>query len=139
MRQKSLYSLIRMANTVGVTVICEYQWPKSWPSCWNWHSLTCFLNMRAPSAELRWSLQRLIFEAKTHGGGTNRLPNALLEQPCYNLTERSILPRCKKATQLVRIVEWLLICASCRQKLFSPTKPISEQCSYQGTQKAQNC
>lgn len=29
----------------------------------------CFLNMRAPSAELRWSLQRLIFEAKTHGGG----------------------------------------------------------------------
>ena len=69
MRQKSLDSLIRMANTVGVTVICEYQWPKSWPSCWNWHSLTCFLNMRAPSAELRWSLQRLIFEAKTHGGG----------------------------------------------------------------------
>lgn len=36
MRQKSLESLIRMANTVGVTVICEYHWPKSWPSCWNW-------------------------------------------------------------------------------------------------------
>lgn len=130
MRQKSLESLIRMANTVGATVICEYQWPKSWSSCWNWQSLTCFLNMKAPSTELRWSLQRLIFEAKTHvGWGTNRLPNALLDQPCYNLVERNRLPRCKKATQLVRIVEWLSFCAPYRQKLFSPTKPISEKCS----------
>lgn len=73
------------------------------------------------------------------GGGTNRLPNALPEQPCYNLTERSRLPRCKKATQLVRIVEWLLFCAPYRQKLFSSTKPISEKCSYQWAQKTQNC
>lgn len=132
MRQMSLESLIRMANTVGATVICEYYWPKSWPSCWNWQSLTCCLNMKEPETDLRWQLERLIFEAQTHmGGGTNRLPNALPEQPCYNLTERSRLPRCKKATQLVRIVEWLLFCAPYRQKLFSSTKPISEKCSYQ--------
>lgn len=85
MRQKSLESLIRTANTAGATVICEYHWPKSWHSCWDWHSLTCFLNMNEAQHELRWKLQRLIFEAQTHmGGGTNRLPNALLEQPCYN-------------------------------------------------------
>ena len=85
MRQKSLESLVRTANTAGATVICEYDWPKSWPSCWDWHSLTCFLNMKDPQPELRWELQHLIFEAQTHmGGGTNRLPNALLEQPCYN-------------------------------------------------------
>ena len=141
MHQKSLESLVRTANTAGATVICEYQWPKSWHSCWDWHSLTCFLNMNDPQAELIWELQRLIFEAKTHvGGGTNRLPNALLEQSCYNLLERNImLPRCKKATQLVRIVEWLSFCAPYRQKLFPPTKPISEKCSYQRTDKAQNC
>ena len=132
MRQRSLDSLIRTANTAGAIVIYEYDWPKSWHSCWDWHSLTCFLNMNDPQSELRWELQRLIFEAKTHvWGGTNRLPNALPEQTCYNLTERSRLPRCKKATQLVRIVEWLLFCAPYRQKLFSSTKPISEKCSYQ--------
>lgn len=65
MYQKSLESLIKTANQAGAIVICEYRWPASWPSC--------------------WKLQRLIFEAQTHmGGGTNRLPNALLEQPCYN-------------------------------------------------------
>lgn len=69
MRQKSLDSLIKTANTAGATVICEYQWPKSWHSCWDWHSLTCFLNMNDPQAELIWELQRLIFEAKTHVGG----------------------------------------------------------------------
>ena len=130
MRQKSLDSLIRTANTAGATVICEYHWPTSWHSCWDWHSLTCFLNMNDPQAELSWELQRLIFEAQNHmGGGRNRLPNALLVQSCYNLLERSRLPRCKKATQLVRIVEWLLFCVPCRQKLFSPTKPISKKCS----------
>lgn len=140
MRQKSLDLLIRTANTAGALVICDYDCPKSWPSCWDWRSLTYFLNMKDSETDLRWELERLIFEAKSHvGGGTNRLPNALLEQSCYNLTERNILPRCKKATQLVRIVEWLLFCTSYRQKLFSPTKPISEKCSYQGTQKAQNC
>lgn len=41
--------------------------------------------MNEAQHELCWKLQRLIFEAQTHmGGGTNRLPNALLEQPCYN-------------------------------------------------------
>ena len=69
MRQKSLDSLIRTANTAGATVICEYHWPTSWHSCWDWHSLTCFLNMNDPQAELSWELQRLIFEAKTHVGG----------------------------------------------------------------------
>ena len=29
MRQMSLESLIRMANTVGATVICEYYWPNN--------------------------------------------------------------------------------------------------------------
>lgn len=93
MRQKSLESLIRMANTVGATVICEYQWSKSWSSCWNWQSLTCCLNMKDPETELRWQLERLIFEGQTHGGGNNRLPNVLLEQPCYNLvaTEKIML------------------------------------------------
>lgn len=69
MRQMSLDSLIRTANTAGVMVICEYHWPNSWHSCWDWHSLTCFLNMNDPQAELSWELQRLIFEAKTHMGG----------------------------------------------------------------------
>ncbi|WP_225358156.1 hypothetical protein, partial [Limosilactobacillus reuteri] len=63
MRQKSLDSLIRTANTAGATVICEYHWPTSW------HSLTCFLNMNDPQAELSWELQRLIFEAQNHMGG----------------------------------------------------------------------
>lgn len=79
MRQKSLESLIRKANTAGAVIFCEYHWPNSWHSCWDWHSLTCFLNMNDPQSELRWELQRLIFEAQTHeGGGTNRLSNALL-------------------------------------------------------------
>lgn len=130
MRQMSLDSLIRTANTAGATVICEYHWPTSWHSCWDWHSLTCFLNMNDPQAELSWELQRLIFEAKTHVGGTNRLPNALLEQSCYNLVKRNMRQWRKKATQLVRIVEWLSFCAPYRQKLFSPTKPISEKRSY---------
>ena len=69
MRQMSLESLIRMANTVGATVICEYYWPNNWPSCWNWRTLTCFLNMRASQPELRWVLQRLIFEAQNQVGG----------------------------------------------------------------------
>ena len=69
MRQKSLDSLIRTANTAGATVICEYHWPTSWHSCWDWHSLTCFLNMNDPQAELSWELQRLIFEAQNHMGG----------------------------------------------------------------------
>ena len=84
MRQKSLDSLIRTANTAGATVICEYHWPTSWHSCWDWHSLTCFLNMNDPQAELSWELQRLIFEAQNHmGGGRNRLPNALLVPVSY--------------------------------------------------------
>lgn len=69
MRQESLESLIRTANTTGATVVCEYDWPKSWSSCWDWYSLTCFLNMKEPQSELRWALQRLIFEAQTHMGG----------------------------------------------------------------------
>lgn len=69
MRQMSLESLIRMANTVGATVICEYYWPDNWPSCWNWRTLTCFLNMNDPQPELRWELQRLIFEAQSQVGG----------------------------------------------------------------------
>lgn len=140
MRQKSLESLVRTANTAGTTVICEYDWPKSWPSCWDWHSLTCFLNMKDPQPELRWELQHLIFEAQTHmGGGTKRLSNALLEQPCYNLLERKIFAMVQKSHPTTPIVEWLLFCAPYRQKLFPPTKPISEKCSYQGAQKAQNC
>ena len=98
-----------MANTVGVTVICEYHWPKSWPSCWNWHSLVCFLNMKDPQSVLRWELERLIFEAQSHtGGGTNRLPNALLEQPCYNLSEKSRRSAwSQKSHPTTAIVEWL--------------------------------
>ena len=69
MRQKSLEPLIKKANTAGAIVFCEYRWPNSWHSCWDWHSLICFLNMNAPQSELRWSLQRLIFEAQTHMGG----------------------------------------------------------------------
>ena len=85
MYQKSLESLIKTANQAGAIVICEYRWPASWLSCWDYQSLTCILNMNEAQHELRWKLQRLIFEAQTHmGGGTNRLPNALLEQPCYN-------------------------------------------------------
>ena len=59
MRQRSLDSLIRTANTAGAIVIYEY----------DWHSLTCFLNMNDPQSELRWELQRLIFEAQNHMGG----------------------------------------------------------------------
>ena len=130
MRQKSLDSLIRTANTAGATVICEYHWPISWPTCWDWHSLTCFLNMKDPQSVLRWELERLIFEAQNHTGGTNRLPNALLEQPCYNLSEKSRRPAwSQKSHPTTPIVEWLLFCAPYRQKLFSPTKPISEKCS----------
>ena len=69
MRQRSLDSLIRTANTAGAIVIYEYDWPKSWHSCWDWHSLTCFLNMNDPQSELRWELQRLIFEPKLMCGG----------------------------------------------------------------------
>ena len=101
MRQKSLESLVRTANTAGAAVICEYDWPKSWPSCWDWHSLTCFLNMKDPQPELRWGLQHLIFEAQTHMGGVQ---NAFLMHFWNNrviiyLKER-YLPWCKKATQL---------------------------------------
>ena len=91
MRQMSLESLIRMANTVGATVICEYYWPDNWPSCWNWRTLTCFLNMNDPQPELRWELQRLIFEAQSQVGGTNRLLNALLALSCYKLS-REVKP-----------------------------------------------
>lgn len=69
MRQKSLDSLVRTANTAGATVICEYHWPISWPTCWDWHSLTCFLNMKDPQSVLRWELERLIFEAQNQYGG----------------------------------------------------------------------
>ena len=109
MRQKSLDSLIRTANTAGAIVICEYDWPKSWHSCWDWRAQTCVLNMNAPQSNLRWELQRLIFEVKTHkGGGANRLPNALLEQPCYNLSEKSRRPAwSQKSHPTTAIVEWL--------------------------------
>ena len=65
MRQRSLDSLIRTANTAGAIVIYEY----------DWHSLTCFLNMNDPQSELRWELQRLIFEAKTHVWGGYKPPS----------------------------------------------------------------
>lgn len=97
MRQMSLESLIRMANTVGATVNCEYYWPNNWPSCWNWRTLTCFLNMNDPQSELRWELQRLIFEAQNHMGGRNRLLNALLALSCYNLFERKIFAMVQKS------------------------------------------
>lgn len=108
MRQMSLESLIRMANTVGATVNCEYYWPNNWPSCWNWRTLTCFLNMNDPQSELRWELQRLIFEAQNHmGGAIACLMHFWLCHVIIYLKER-YLPWCKKATQLVPIVEWLL-------------------------------
>lgn len=78
MYQKSLESLIKTANQAGAIVICEYRWPASWPSCWDYQSLTCILNMNEAQHELRWMKLKPIW------GGTNRLPNALLEQPCYN-------------------------------------------------------
>lgn len=75
MCEESLESLIRTANVLGATIVCKFDWPLSWPSCWNSQTLICFLNMHEPSCELRWDLLRIIFEAKSHmGGGTNRLP-----------------------------------------------------------------
>lgn len=48
--------------------------------------------MNDHQSELRWSLQRLIFEAQIQmGGETKHLPNALSAQPCYNLFERKTL------------------------------------------------
>lgn len=61
MYQKSLESLIKTANQAGAIVICEYRWPASWPSCWDY--------MNEAQHELCWKLQRLIFEAQTHMGG----------------------------------------------------------------------
>ena len=96
--------------------------------------------MNDHQSELRWSLQRLIFEAQIQmGGETKHLPNALSAQPCYNLFERKIFAMVQKSHPTTPIVEWLLFCAPYRQKLFPPTKPISEKCSYQRAQKAQNC
>lgn len=102
MRQKSLESLIRTANTAGATVICEYHWPKSWHSCWDWHSLTCFLNMNETQHELRWKLQRLIFEAQTHMGGVQIafLMHFWNNHVIINPKERYKQCR-KKATQLL--------------------------------------
>ena len=102
MRQKSLESLIRTANTIGATVICEYNWPKAWPSCWNRHSLVCFLNMKDPQSVLRWELERLIFEAQSHTGG---VPIAFLMHFWNNhviINPKERYKQCrKKATQLL--------------------------------------
>ena len=66
--------------------------------------------MKDPQSVLRWELERLIFEAQNQtGGGTNRLPNALLEQPCYNLSEKSRRSAwSQKSHPTTAIVEWLL-------------------------------
>src|SRR5699024_12367525 len=93
-----------------------------------------------PSTRITLGTSTLNFRSSNpYGGGTKRLSNALLEQPCYNLLERKIFAMVQKSHPTTPIVEWLLFCAPYRQKLFPPTKPISEKCSYQGAQKAQNC
>ena len=101
MYQKSLESLIKTADQAGAIVICEYRWPVSWPSCWDYQSLTCILNMNEAQHELRWKLQRLIFEAQTHMGGVQIafLMHFWNNRVIIYLKER-YLPWCKKATQL---------------------------------------
>ena len=87
MYQKSLESLIKTANQAGAIVICEYRWPASWPSCWDYQSLTCILNMNEAQHELRWKLQRLIFEK---GQGNTSLKERV-SLPLFKTAERMIL------------------------------------------------
>ncbi|OCW63368.1 hypothetical protein BBP14_00190 [Limosilactobacillus reuteri] len=102
MYQKSLESLIKTANQAGAIVICEYRWPASWPSCWDYQSLTCILNMNEAQHELCWKLQRLIFEAQTHMGGVQIafLMHFWNNHVIINPKERYKQCR-KKATQLL--------------------------------------